>query len=1279
MKRSRYFDDMLVSALQLNYGEQTKVEGILERIRAVIQRGRVSGLGLASAPGNLLVIQPGEGYTMLGERIYVESEYTVAPPAPPSGEKFYYVYLKYKEEVVSGTEAPLYGGGTTEPTEIKDSFEVVFSETIESNPTDKILIGRIKVNSSGAILEIKDYRVDFLRSRLSVSQPSLITGVFVVDAGSQISSGTGRLELSRDSTGYRFRWKRPGGEWGNYSPYLTSDGIYRVEGDIPETYLRVNVIVSLLPALDVGGSMVEDLVVYDIYDRVSAGYFADLFSGKDLAHRLMLGSGMVTERNPHGLTLADLGERVEVLLPERVTGIWKRSNRDFLKVQKVSGLPSAIQITTAVGEDAYYVRGRRLNNISPSLINLNDIYGGDDVYEIIEVYVDENGTTRTSKRMAYRSGLRNISKMYVCYVGDIPAGSYAVGFKIEGGKKYICFKRSAEPTERVQWKEVDDNTAGYFALVNSDGYTVLVNILPPPNAWPGGETYDEFDVYDLVDEWVNLKLASVVFDAITPEVKEIYDIRRFGTTGMLFVNEDAFSDIDASVAEGYLEGMFAKAMTDGVLQGLKAWKKSDDTVAITGGMIFLKGRKIEISYNEVSGFGSTYPNGLWYVGIKENDKTVGGFGWFVTNDLSKFENQVGRYDMPVGVVLVCSVYVASNVIQYVFDERRAVSFRSGFGSLPQPIRELLLGDHLRKLRVYKVDTGIVIASGVRLMDGQWIAEKGSGTCFLIKFDENANDLVLMTGISSGIGNAVSFDKVQVIIDENQLYVYSRAPIFPALVSMSDNYHGLFAESRASGCVGVYGKNSNTSGVNYGVVGEVVSASGYGVYGIGNAGVGVYGVSNWIGIRGVATGDGTNTNHRYGIVGVGSADVSGYYGVVGVRGSVSLPSSLSGYTGWAIGVSGRIDSTVSGTYTVHGVEGYVITSSGTSGGYSARGVTGYVSHGASVTGIVCGVYGEIAGSNASAGYGVYGVGNAGIGVRGYSTGKDGVRGESSASHWAGVYGRSTAANGFGVYGHVESDVEGCSLVAIGGSVMAGAAKQNVYGISLTADAFTFENVNAYGVAATAWSYSNSKAYGVNGAAYGGGTNYGVYGEASGGDANYGVYGKARGGDVNYGVYGKAEGGNVNYAGYFDGLLRVIGSIDKKGTCNFKITHPLDPKKWLLHTSIESDRPLLLYAGSGRLSGGRCVITLPAYFEALAGSKPRHVILSCKNGWSGLYVNGGVIDGKFEVLAADGGNPEQEFDWMVVIERDDEYMRKHPFIVEVEKTPAELQQEGLQEND
>ncbi|MBO7432615.1 MAG: tail fiber domain-containing protein, partial [Salinivirgaceae bacterium] len=54
---------------------------------------------------------------------------------------------------------------------------------------------------------------------------------------------------------------------------------------------------------------------------------------------------------------------------------------------------------------------------------------------------------------------------------------------------------------------------------------------------------------------------------------------------------------------------------------------------------------------------------------------------------------------------------------------------------------------------------------------------------------------------------------------------------------------------------------------------------------------------------------------------------------------------------------------------------------------------------------------------------------------------------------------------------------------------------------------------------------------------------VYGECTGtGWENYGVYGYAHTSKTNYGVYGKADGGSTNWAGYFEGNVKVTGTIN-----------------------------------------------------------------------------------------------------------------------------------------
>ncbi len=65
----------------------------------------------------------------------------------------------------------------------------------------------------------------------------------------------------------------------------------------------------------------------------------------------------------------------------------------------------------------------------------------------------------------------------------------------------------------------------------------------------------------------------------------------------------------------------------------------------------------------------------------------------------------------------------------------------------------------------------------------------------------------------------------------------------------------------------------------------------------------------------------------------------------------------------------------------------------------------------------------------------------------------------------------------------------------------------------------------------------------------------------------------------------------------------------------------------------------------------IIQLPDYFESLTRKEGRTVQLTAKNGWSPLYVDGNVEDGKFIVKTTEYGNGEQEFFWEVKAVRAD----------------------------
>ena len=122
------------------------------------------------------------------------------------------------------------------------------------------------------------------------------------------------------------------------------------------------------------------------------------------------------------------------------------------------------------------------------------------------------------------------------------------------------------------------------------------------------------------------------------------------------------------------------------------------------------------------------------------------------------------------------------------------------------------------------------------------------------------------------------------------------------------------------------------------------------------------------------------------------------------------------------------------------------------------------------------------------------------------------------------------------------------------------------------------------------------------------------------------------------------------------LQVVGTITGT-TKNFEIDHPTKPGMKLVHSTIEGPEVAVFYRGESKLADGKAVIVLPQYFEALTRKEGRTVQLTAKNGWSPLWVDGGIVNGRFTV-GADSGKPDQEFYWEVKAVRAD----VEPLVVE-----------------
>jgi hypothetical protein len=122
-----------------------------------------------------------------------------------------------------------------------------------------------------------------------------------------------------------------------------------------------------------------------------------------------------------------------------------------------------------------------------------------------------------------------------------------------------------------------------------------------------------------------------------------------------------------------------------------------------------------------------------------------------------------------------------------------------------------------------------------------------------------------------------------------------------------------------------------------------------------------------------------------------------------------------------------------------------------------------------------------------------------------------------------------------------------------------------------------------------------------------------------------------------------------------------------TKRFVIDHPLDPKRDLVHASIEGPETAVYYRGEGRLGDGRASVRLPHYFEHLARPDGRTVMVTAvcdPDGPVGQVAATPVRDGSFVVRGAPGCPPDQRFYWEVKAVRAD----VEPLAVETVKASA-----------
>lgn len=173
-------------------------------------------------------------------------------------------------------------------------------------------------------------------------------------------------------------------------------------------------------------------------------------------------------------------------------------------------------------------------------------------------------------------------------------------------------------------------------------------------------------------------------------------------------------------------------------------------------------------------------------------------------------------------------------------------------------------------------------------------------------------------------------------------------------------------------------------------------------------------------------------------------------------------------------------------------------------------------------------------------------------------------------------------------------------------------------------------------------------------------------------------------------GAFSGGNYYAGGFYQGPLSNGGTIiilrsgnqgsfiwdgnfgfivDATRVKNFTIQHPIKPDNYLVHACAEGPTSDVFYRGEGELRNGRCVVSLPDYFEELTELHGRSVMITPIADENGMVANLAayeIYNGQF-VVEQIGGYivSDQKFWWRV-----DAIRKNTTFNVEPLKSSVEV---------
>lgn len=405
MNRSLYPDSVEVHQRHLENTELTKSEAIKS---SVVRHGSCGVYsGLTVTPNSTYVnISSGNGYAPNGELLILQSGLNnVALASYVLGAKNY-IALVY-DEVYSSPESHETDGtvrntkATVSPrlavlTESQWNALPLTDSVLLNNARDRALLLAI-VTANGAGVSLTSDSIaspTTFDNVIQVSQPVLITGVSATSVDPTTTVGTGTLLYTVATK--EIKWKAPGDLNYGAGQILSTSGNIVLISDSGK-YIAILVQYSQLPAS--GVTVTDLLTVSNLY-----GQTVTRLTNIDSHHRSMVGSGIPTATNPHGLTLQDIDTTASSSIEthqdvEHANGIAPGSASDLLSATvNASGVDKLTFVNFASG-DSIYINGKLVNSlvVAPQI----EFVDGTAECALYGAYITQNRTLYKSVRAKY--------------------------------------------------------------------------------------------------------------------------------------------------------------------------------------------------------------------------------------------------------------------------------------------------------------------------------------------------------------------------------------------------------------------------------------------------------------------------------------------------------------------------------------------------------------------------------------------------------------------------------------------------------------------------------------------------------------------------------------------------------------------------------------------------------------------------------------------------------------------------------------------------------------